>query len=84
MPSVDADLRIAINQFLQTQQLRWPGGKSVCLWCYTLRFDSESGQTNDLKVNIHSFPAGRSVLKGQFTCCAVRKGTQREFFILVW
>ena len=28
-------------------------------------FDFESGQTNDLKIGIHSFPAWRSALKGQ-------------------
>ena len=30
-----------------------------------LGFDSESGQTNDLKIGIHSFPAWRSALKVQ-------------------
>ena len=30
-----------------------------------LGFDSESGQTNDFKIGIHSFPAWRSALKGQ-------------------
>ena len=44
--------------------------------------DSESGQTNDFKIGIHSFPAWRSALKGQcgeqagkLTCCAVGNGT---------
>ena len=53
-------------------------GKSV----RRLGFDSESDQTNDFKIAIHSFPAWRSALKGQsgkqagkFTCCAVGKGT---------
>ena len=36
-----------------------------------LAFDSESGQTNDLKIGIRSFPARRSVLKGQ--CGASRQ-----------
>ena len=47
-----------------------------------LGFDSESGQTKDFKIDIHSFLSGRSALKGQcgeqadkFTCCAVEKGT---------
>ena len=47
-----------------------------------LGFDSESGQTNDLKIGFHSFPAWRSANKrqcgeraGKFTCCAVGKGT---------
>ena len=47
-----------------------------------LGFDSESGQTNGLKIGIHSSPAWRSAFKGQcgeqagkFTCCAVGKGT---------
>ena len=55
---------------------------SVCLLSCRLGFDSESGQTNDFKIGIHSFPAWRLALKGQcgeqagkFTCCAVGKGT---------
>ena len=55
---------------------------SVCILSCRLGFDSESGQTNDFKIGIHSFPARRSALKGQsgeqagkFTCCAVGKGT---------
>ena len=47
-----------------------------------LGFDSESGQTNDLKFGIHSFPAWGSAVKRQcgkqadkFTCCAVKKDT---------
>ena len=51
-------------------QLRWPSGKSVCLGSCTLGFDSKPGQTNDFKINIHSFPAWRA---GKFTCCAVGK-----------
>ena len=31
-------------------------GKSVSLWSYRHRFDSESGQTNHFKIAIHSFP----------------------------
>ena len=31
--------------------------RSVCLLSCRLEFDSESGQTNDLKIGIHSFPA---------------------------
>ena len=41
---------------------------------------NDSGHSNDFKIDIHSFPAGRSALKGQcgeqaamFTCCAVGK-----------
>ena len=30
-----------------------------------LGIDSESGQTNDFKIGIHSFPAWRSAFKGQ-------------------
>ena len=30
-----------------------------------LGFDSESGQTNDFIIGIHSFPAWRSAIKGQ-------------------
>ena len=32
-------------------------GKSVRLGSCRLGFDSESGQTNDFKIGIHSFPA---------------------------
>ena len=45
-----------------------------------LGFAYKSGQTNNFKIGIHSFPAWRSALKGQcgeqagkFTCCAVGK-----------
>ena len=45
-------------------------------------FDSESGQTNDFKIGIHSFPTSRPAFKGQcgeqagkHTCCADGKGT---------
>ena len=51
-------------------------------WAVDSGFDSESGQTNDFKIGIHSFPAWRSASKGQcgepagkFTCCAVGKRT---------
>ena len=57
----------------------WP--KSVRLWSCRIGFDSESGQTNDFKIGIYSFPAWCSAFKGQceeqagkFTC-AVGKGT---------
>ena len=56
-------------------------GASVS-WAVDSGFDSESDQTNDFKIGIHSFPAWRSALQGQcgeqagkFTCCAVGKGT---------
>ena len=39
------------------EQLRWPSGKSVRLGSCRLGFDSESSQTNDFKIGIHSFPA---------------------------
>ena len=65
--------------------------KSVRLWSYRLGFASDSGQTNDFYINIHSFPALRSVLKGQcgeqvgkFTCCAGGKDTERDSPVLVW
>ena len=63
-------------------EIRWQSGKSVRLGSCRLGFDSESDQTNDFKIGIHSFPAWRSALKGQceeqagkFTCRAVGKGT---------
>ena len=55
---------------------------NVCLLSCRLGFDSESGQTNDFKIGIHSFPAWRSAWKGQcgeqagkFRCCTAGKGT---------
>ena len=36
---------------------RWPSGKSIRLGSSELGFDSKSGQTNDFKIGIHSFPA---------------------------
>ena len=63
------------------KQLKWSSGKSVHLRSCRRRFDFESGQTNDLKIGIHSFPAWLSALKGQcgeqagmFICCLVGKG----------
>ena len=46
------------------QQRRWPSGKSVCLWSCWLGLNSESSQTNDIKIGIHRFTACRSALKG--------------------
>ena len=69
-----------INCFINSSDGRvvW----SVCSLSCGLEFDSESGQTNDFNIGIHSFPASRSALKGQceeqagkFTSCAVWKGT---------
>ena len=37
-------------------QLRWPSSESVRLGSCRLGFYSESGQTNDFKIGIHSFP----------------------------
>ena len=39
---------------LLLQQLRWPSCKSVCLWRCRFWFDSESGQTKDLKIGVHT------------------------------
>ena len=38
-------------------QVRWPRGIELHLLSCRLGFDSDSGQTNDLKIGIHSFPA---------------------------
>ena len=38
---------------------------NVCRLSCRLGFDSESGQTNDFIIGIHSFPASRSALKEQ-------------------
>ena len=35
--------------------IRWPSGESVRLGSCRLGFDSESGQTNDFRIGIHSF-----------------------------
>ena len=76
------------NLILLTAQK--PSVKSVRSWSGGVEFDSESGQTNDFKINIHSFPAGRSALKekcgeqaGKFTC-VVWKDTYLDSPILVW
>ena len=76
---------------LPAKQLKWSNGKSVRLGSCTLGFDSESGQTNNYKIGIHSFPAWCLALKkkcgeqaGKFTCCAVGKSTLRDSPILVW
>ena len=70
------------NIFIYVEPIRWPIGESIRFWSCRLWFDSESGQTNDCKIGIHSFPAKRSTLKGQcgeqtgkFTCGAVGKDT---------
>ena len=74
---------VIIEQFRHVNLLlRWPSGKRVRLLSCGLKFDSESGQTNDFKIGIHSFPARHSASKGQceeqagtFTCCAIGKGS---------
>ena len=47
-------LELVLNLCLQ---LRWPSGKSVRAGSCRLGFDSKSGQTNDFKIDIQSFPA---------------------------
>ena len=44
-----------INHSLHTQMAEWY--RASCLLSCRLGFDSESGQTNDFKIGIHSFPA---------------------------
>ena len=63
----------------------------LLLELYRFGFHSKSGQTNHVKIGIHSFPASRLGLKGRcgehagkFTGCAVGKGTQRNSPNLVW
>ena len=48
--------------------------ESVCFLSCRLGFDSESGQTSDFKIDIHSLPARRSA-SDKFTSCTVGKGT---------
>ena len=62
------------------EQLRWPGGTSVCFGSCRLGFYLESSQASDFNFGSKSFPASRSALKrqyveqaGKFTC-AVGKG----------
>ena len=69
-----------INIWLTDQKAEWY--RASASGSVDLGFDSESGQTNDLKIGIHSFPAWRSAFEeqcgeqaGKFTCCAVGKGT---------
>ena len=45
--------------------LIWLSGKTFHLWSGRFGFESESGQTNDLKIAIYCFPAWCSTLKGQ-------------------
>ena len=51
------DLRYLLLLFIHFEQLSCSSGKSVCLWSCRLGFDSESGQTNDIKIGVHSFSA---------------------------
>ena len=60
---------------------------SVRVWS-RLGFDSKSGQTNDLKIDIHSFPASRLALMGlcgeqagKFICSAVGLGKALGVFL---
>ena len=60
---------------MNVKKLRWPSGQSVRFRNFKLGFDSESGQTNDAKIDIQRFPARHSALEGQcgqqagkFTC----------------
>ena len=43
-------IKIHITVLQGEQQLNWPSGGSVRLWSFRLGFDSESGQTNTLKL----------------------------------
>ena len=59
------------------QELKIDWKNTVAIW-KRLEFDSESGQTNDFKIGIHSFPAWSSTIKeqwakqaGKFTCYEV-------------
>ena len=52
VPSVPA---CAKGGFFKSNQVRWPGGKSVRFGSWRLRFDS--GQTNDFIMGIHSLRA---------------------------
>ena len=65
---------------LTAQMAEWY--RASVSWAVDSGFDSESGQTNDFKIGIRSFPAWRLALKGQcgeqvgkFACYTVGKGT---------
>ena len=47
----------SVRNLLAIITAQMASGKSVRLWSCRLGFDSESGQTNDLKTAIHSLPA---------------------------
>ena len=51
------DRQMLLQNLPANKQLRWPSGKSVRFGSCRLGFDSKSGQTNDFKIGIHSFPA---------------------------
>ena len=40
------------HNLVKDKQLRWPSGKSVCLWSCRLGFGSKSDQTNDFQMGI--------------------------------
>ena len=68
------------NLFLTNQMAQWD--RASASGSVDLGFDFESGQTNDFKIGIDSFPARLSASKGQygeqagkFTCCATGKNT---------
>ena len=43
-----------------------------------MEFDCESGQTNDFNIGIHSFPAWRSALKGQYEKQKAKENNSEE------
>ena len=57
--SKNSNVSNIIGTYFRDSQLRWPSGKSIRLENCRLGFDSESGQTNNFKIGIHSFPAWR-------------------------
>ena len=48
--------------FKTAQMAEWY--RASVSWAVRLGFDSESGQTNDFNIGIHSYPAWRSALMG--------------------
>ena len=47
------DIFQAVSSNLMADHASLKSGKNVRFWNFKLRFDSESGQTNDIKINIY-------------------------------
>ena len=58
--SIPRDYNLNLEYIVKSKLTNSSDGRvvwSVCLLSCRLEFDSKSGQTNDVKIGIHSFPA---------------------------